>query len=285
METIKKKWNTITCLFLLAAFLPACSKKSAPPVPPFTLPAGLYKITVATDVGNNANASDIHVEAEVSSALITSDIREVRLVIVKSGKTFTTEQISSLATGNYFTFPVSTTNPQTIKPTSGIKDSDGDPVTNADYNAYIAVLGKENSLQLSQPKLFSLRNKPVYAGDYIGTWEDLGPPGPGSFAISMRIKDDYTGQLFYKTNYIPYGSKGTEDAKIKLTVTSTSFTFKMDQYIVDYLGGGAFGTGGGCAAVKDLTGTIDNDITLIFDTFSWADCDGTRNVRMRFIKQ
>lgn len=265
----------------LASFI-SCGNEDASM---FQLPDTIYTIDKVYDVGNSGNATDLRIEVSVASTINTSDLVEVRVVLAKSAKAFSKDQIAALTPGNFFSVPVSGTPKQTIKPTS-IKDSDGDNITNGTaYRVYVAVIGKENARQLSAGKDITLANKPIYAGDYTGSWEDLGPPGPGSFPITLRINDNYSGSLFYTTTFSPYGKGGTtEDVKITLNVTGTTFTCQMDQLIGQYLGGGAFGAGGGCPASKNLSGTIQDDVSLIFNVFTWADCDGTREVKMKFQK-
>lgn len=119
---------------------------------------------------------------------------------------------------------------------------------------------------------------PPFAGDYVGSWEDLGPPGPAKFPMSLRINDDYTGQMFYANGaFHPFGS-GTEDAKVVLKIDGSVITsFELNQAIKGYKGG--------CAVSKILTGNVENEIELVFDKFLWVDCDGAREVLLRFKKK
>jgi hypothetical protein len=96
--------------------------------------------------------------------------------------------------------------------------------------------------------------------------------------MSLIIEDDYTGKMFYaNANFTPFGS-GTQDARTTMTVSGTTITaFTLNQFINGY--------NGGCGANKTLTGTFEDDINLVLDTFSWADCDGTRDVILRFTRQ
>jgi hypothetical protein len=250
-----------------------------PPMPPFQLPDNLYEITKVYDVGNNIDETDIRAELKFLTSANLADIEEARLVIVKSSESFTVEQIDGLVSGNFLTLSLSNTAKQIIKPASGsLKDSDGSTIGNGSYNVYVAILGKENSRQLSGPKNFVLADKPIYAGNYIGTWEDLGPPGPAKFPMSLRINDDYTGEMFYaNATFTPFGG-GSEDATCLMEVDGTTITsFALNQFIEGY--------NGGCPANEILTGQFIDDINLNLATFSWADCDGTRDVILKFTKQ
>ncbi|MBX7151889.1 hypothetical protein K1X84_09640 [bacterium] len=245
----------------------------------FQLPANVYSVEKIYDVGNSGSASDFRIYVNFNSAVNIDDLEEVRLVIVKSSDDFSTDQIDALVGGNYFPMTISNAASQVIKPGADIKDSDGDPIANnTSYSLYIATIGQSNSHQLSEAKLFTLQDKPVYAGDYVGTWEDLGPPGPAKFGMSLRISENYTGQMFYAdTTFMPFGN-GAQDATITMTVSGTEITsFVLNQFISGY--------NGGCAAQKTLTGHFEDDINLVLDTFNWADCDGTRDVKLLFRKK
>jgi hypothetical protein len=275
-------YRFLLCTMLISACCIRCGDDSSDS---FELPPDQFSINNVYDVGNNSNASDIQVDVKAATTIDVTSIQELRLIIVKASKTITLDQIADIQTGNFFSMPVTAGN-QIINPT-GINDSDGDPIANdTPYNIVIGVLGIKNSKQLSNSKQLTLQNKPIYAGDYIGTWEDLGPPGPGKFTISMKIDNDYAAKLFYSSNYTPYG-KGTQDVTAILVVTGTSFTFSANQFIDNYTGGGNFttGTGGGCPTSKNLTGKIVDKITLDFDVASWDDCDGTRDVKIKFTRQ
>lgn len=277
------KLMVLVAIMLSSLFQSGCSKSTSTP---FILPDNLYTIKTVIDIGNHNNASDIKITVDPSNLLVPSDILNTRLLITKAAKTITGKAAGSLASGKYFSFAVNATKGQIIKPDASLKDSDGEIIRAGDYNAYIFTQGKENSTQLSAPKSFTLSDKPVLAGDFLGTWEDLGPPGPGSFTISLRINTDYSGSLFYSDNFRPYGKGGTlEDAKMMFTISGNRFTCTMNQFIGQYTGGGAFGTNGGCPNVKELSGTVVEDVNLVFDQFVWADCDGSREVKMKFTKQ
>lgn len=253
----------------------------------FQLPANVYTIDKVYDIGNNGNAADIRLEVTVLSTINTSELVEVRLIIVKASNNFSEEQIATLAQGNYFSIPLANTANQGIKPSS-IKDSDGDNITNGiAYKVYIGILGKQDSKQLSEPKEFTLSDKPIYAGDYVGTWEDLGPPGPGKFPMSLRIADDYSGQMFYATTDFKPFKGGLQDAKTSMTINGTIISsFILNQFIKGYSGGpDATNPTPNCPAQETLTGRIEDDVNLVFDTFIWADCDGTRNVKLSFKKK
>jgi hypothetical protein len=242
------------------------------------LPDNVYTVSRAYDIGNNGNASDIRLNLDFSASAKISDLEEVRLVIAKNSKTLTIDQVLELTSGNFLELTISGDVKQVIKPLATLKDSDGDVITNGNYKAYIATFGIEGSKQLSEAKELVLSDKPVFAGDYIGTWEDLGPPGPAIFPMSLRIADDYSGKMYYaNATFTPFGS-GIQDAITSMSVTGTTITsFTLDQLIGGYMSG--------CAANKTLTGDFNDDINLVLDTFSWSDCDGTRNVILKFTKQ
>jgi len=178
----------------------------------FQLPAELYTVSGAYDVANNNDISDVRIDVLASSALRISDVVEVRLVISKASKPFREEQITTLVAGNFFTVPISTATKQIIRP-AATNDTDGDGIVNGmPYQVYVAIIGKQESRQLSVSRDLTLLDRPIYAGDYVGTWEDLGPPGPAVFPMSLRVADDYTGRLFYaNASFRPFG-KGAEDA-------------------------------------------------------------------------
>ncbi len=247
--------------------------------PSFQLPDELYEVIMVYDIGNNNNETDIRTELKFLTSANLADIEEARLVIVKASESFTVQQIDGLASGNFLNLSLSNTAKQIIKPSSGsLKDSDGSAIGNGSYKVYVAILGKENSRQLSEPKNIVLADKPIYAGSYIGTWEDLGPPGPAKFPMSLRISDNYTGKMFYaNATFTPFGT-GSEDATTTMVVDGITITsFELTQLIGGYMGG--------CPANETLTGQFEDDINLNLATFSWADCDGTRNVILKFTKQ
>ncbi len=242
----------------------------------FHLPDNLFKISKALDIGNSNNATDLRFDLEFLAPGSINDIQEVRLLMVKSPNSFTLAQIDGLKTGNFLVIAPSSVSKQVIKPgAADLKDADGGTISNGAYTVYVAVLGKENSRQLSAAKDITLSDKPIYAGDYIGTWQDLGPPGPAVFPMSLRIADNYTGQMFYANpNFTPFGT-GAQDALTTMTLNGTMIaSFELDQFIPGYKGG--------CKAKKTLTGHFEDDINLVLDTFDWPDCDGTREVKLRF---
>ncbi len=268
----------------------ACGKAtpSIQTPPNFQLPTNSYTINKVYDIGNSGNSSDLRVQLTVLPTIPVADFIEVRLIITKATKSFSADEIAGLASGNFFSIPISNTALQVIKPSS-VKDSDGDDLTNGiAYNIYVGIIGKEDAKQLSGAKNFILADKPIYAGDYVGTWEDLGPPGPGTFPVTLRVAENYSAQMFYTPNFAPYGhGPGLQDVSATLEITGSTFSFDANQFIDKYIGGGAFTTGGsgGCPATKVLTGVIQDDINLVFDIFNWSDCDGTRNVQLKFTRQ
>jgi hypothetical protein len=254
-------------------FQTSCGKEDA-----FTLPDNVYTIAKVYDVGNSGNSTDIRVHLTFLASVNTSDLVESKLVIVKGTQSLSKEQVAALSPDRFMAIPLSNTAKQVVKPTSTMKDADGDPIVNGSYKVYVAVQGKQDALQISNGKEFTLSDVSIYSGDYTGTWQDLGPPGPAQFPMSMRIAADYTGRMFYaNANFAPFGS-GAQDALVTLTVNGSIITsFVLNQFISGY--------NGGCSANKTLTGHFDDDINLVLDTFSWADCDGTRDVVLKFTRQ
>lgn len=271
---MNKKYCLIILLFL--ALIASCGKNDAPPA--FQLPEGIYTINKVYDIDNTNSFADVRVELTALSTVNVADLVEARLVFSKATKTFTQDQISGLAPDSFFSIPIAAPGNQVIKPTS-FKDADGDAIVNGvAYKIYIGVIGKQDAKQLSASKVFTLEDKPIYAGDYVGTWQDLGPPGPATFPMSLRIVEDYSGKMFYaNSSFTPFGS-GTQDATTTMQVNGTVITsFVLNQFILGY--------NGGCSATKTLTGNFNDDVNLVLDTFSWADCDGTRDVVLKFKKQ
>lgn len=237
-----------------------------------------YVISKVYDVGNNNNATDIRVNLEFKIGTSLSDIEEARLVVVKGSTKPTKDQIEALSPDDSFLIPLSSAQKQVAKPSEALNDIMGNAITNGNYHAYVAILGKDNSITFSRGIEFTLADKPIYAGDYIGTWEDLGPPGPAKFPMSLSIANDYSGKMFYaNANFRPFGS-GTQDATTTMTVDGTVISsFNLNQLIGDYMGG--------CSASKTLTGNFEDDLNLVLNTFEWSDCDGTRQVKLKFTRQ
>ncbi|MEP7320480.1 MAG: hypothetical protein ABI761_01130 [Saprospiraceae bacterium] len=263
-------------VFALFYFIISCSKENKTPVIP--LPDNLYSYTTILDIGNQNDASDIRVETKVLSTLMPSEIAESRLVIVKSTKTIDIAQIKLLSTNTFYSIPVSNTTVQIYKLPSSLKDNDGDVIQNdVNYFCLIGVIGKNGSSQVVKSPDFTLGNKPIYAGDYVGTWEDLGPPGPATFPMSLRIANDYTGNMFYASaNFKPFG-KGISDAVVIMEVNGATIkSFKLNQLIKEYT------PTSDCPAQAILTGNIYDDVNLKLNDVNWADCDGTRMVRLSF---
>jgi hypothetical protein len=239
--------------------------------------SNIYTVAKVYDVGNDNNAGDIRLSLEFQTSQF-SKLEEVRLVIVKSSKILSKSQAKDLLPGKFFSIPLSNISKQVVKPLETLTDSDGDEIHNGSYKAYIVILGIDNSLQLTEGKAFTLADAPQYAGDYIGTWEDLGPPGPAKFPMSLKIANDYSGKMFYaNANFKPFGS-GAQDATTTMTVNGTALSaFNLNQFIEGY--------NGGCVASKTLTGNFEDDLNLVLDTFEWSDCDGTRQVKLKFTRQ
>lgn len=237
-----------------------------------------YTIKRVFDIGNSGSPTDIRVHFDFKVGTILSEISHVRLVFVPGSKGLSKEKAESLDLGSFFELTVSSTSHQVAKVDTDIKDAESKPITNGAYTAYIVVLKVDGKIEVSKGEKFTLSDSPIYVGDYIGTWEDLGPPGPAKFSMSLRIADDYSGKMFYaNADFKPFGT-GSEDATTTLTVDGALISsFVLNQLIGDYKGG--------CAASGTLTGTVEDDINLVLYTFSWSDCDGTRDVKLKFTKQ
>ncbi len=251
--------------------------------PPPTLP---YSISHVYDIGNSNNASDMRVEVLLSSSADIAQWAEVRLVIAKSSVPFTEAQISGLSDANSVVIPLSQETRTVVHPDTA-KDADGDTIGNDQpYDLHLAAIGISGAPVLSKATKLTLEDKPVFAGNYLGTWEDLGPPGPGKYPMSMRIDVNYAAQMFYTGNYKPYG-RGVQDATATFTVDQGTCTLAVNQFIAKYIGGGQFtnGAGGGCPATQTLSCKIVDEVGIVFDVFNWADCDGTRDARLSYIKQ
>lgn len=249
--------------------------------PTANLPLGLFDIEKVYDVGNAADASDIRASIRFSGGTTAAKLGEVRFVVSKVSSTLSTTTAENLKSGTFVVVTVSEDPAQssiTLKGTGALKDADGDAITNGSYDAYVVTFQSGKAVQITDPVRFTLADQPVFAGNYIGTWEDLGPPGPATFPMSLIIKTDYTGQMFYaNANFKPFGS-GSQDATTSMTVSGNlTVSFVLNQSIPGYKAG--------CAAQKTLTGRFVNDINLVLDTFTWADCDGTREVKLSFTRQ
>lgn len=273
---MKRVINTFVGLALAGCFVTSCGDEEGS-----VQASDMYTLTTIYDVGNTGNSSDIRVNFDLKIGTDLTKLSEVRLVLVRGSKSLSKQKAGSLSPGSFFTVPLQSGSHQSIKITADIKDSDAEPIINGEYTAFIVTLGTDNAIGISAGKKFALADKPVYAGDYVGVWEDLGPPGPGKFAMSMRIADNYSGKMFYaNADFKPFGS-GSQDALVTMTVNGTEISaFVLDQLIENYPNDPT-----GCAATKSLTGNFEDDINLVLDTFVWSDCDGSRQVKLKFTRQ
>ena len=255
----------ISCSFTLLSILflvSACGDD-----PKFTFPAKVFTIDKAYDVGNNNDASDIRVNVSLEGSVNASDIQEVRLIVVKTGKTISTTDLPNLAPGNFFSAQ-SEDGVNVIKPTSSIKDSDGNSIVNGEsYNVYVAAIGRDDAVSLSKSKFLLLKNKPIYAGDYVGIWRDQ---KISNLKISITIADDYTGSIYY-TDKFAACCAGQQDGLLVMKVNGNIIeSFDYDQYLGNY----PAGTGGHCPTKVSATGQFKDDIELSLDPFPFSDCDG-----------
>ncbi len=263
-------------MFLLTIFELSCNKSDQ--IIKGTLPNGIYEIRYIIDINNNGNATDLRVKAKYLKSFDIHKVKEIRLVISKANELVDAYKLKTLPVDYFFSVPVSDSANQIFK-IGNIKDASGaNIVNNTGYEARIATITHDDQVQLSNSMTFTLRDKPIYSGDYIGTWEDLGPPGPAMFDMSLTIQEDYTGSMFYaNADFKPFG-KGMEDAKTKISITGTTInSFDLSQFIVGY------GTNN-CKATSTLKGRITDEIHLSLDTFVWDDCDGKREVKLNFSK-
>lgn len=251
--------------------------------PKFKFPETVFAIEKIYDIGNANAVTDLRIHVSFNKEVNLDNIQEVRVVIVKSGKSFNAEDALSLTLGNYYVEPPSDNELQVIKLSSSTKDSDGSQIVNdIGYKLYVIAIGTDDAIAVSEFKEFTLKNRPIYAGDFVGNWHDIGPPGPADTKVSLRIRDDYTGQMFFSSNFTPWG-RGEQDEIVDMNVNGTTITaFALNQLIIGY--SGTIGPVG-CAASGTLTGRFEDDINLVLNQFEWADCDGTRQVTLKFTKQ
>ena len=164
-----------------------------------------------------------------------------------------------------------------IKPTSSTKDSEGNSIVNDEsYNVYVAAIGRDDAVNLSKPAFILLKNKPIYAGDYIGIWRDQ---KISNLKFSMRILDDYSGFIYYTDQFL--GCCGpTPDGTLILQINGSIVeSFDLNQYLVLY-------KGGHCPTKVNTKGQFKDDIELSLDPFPFSDCDGAgRTVTISELKR
>jgi hypothetical protein len=254
--------------------------------PKFQFPLDAFKIDKVYDIGNANDASDVRIHIAVSKDVSISNINEIRTVVVKNGKKITEADVSTIKAGNYFSItPTGDDKNQVIKPSSSTKDFDGSPIINeTTYQLYAIVIGKDDAISITSPKEFKLLNRPIYAGNYLGSWRDLGPPGPANTPTTLRINDDYTGQMFFSDDFQSFGFNA-QDEIVEMSVNGNVISsFKLQQNIGGYSGNPPKAGLSGCPASGVLTGNFEDDINLKLNQFSWSDCDGTRGVILTFTK-
>ncbi len=252
--------------------------------PKFQFPIDALTVEKVYDIGNANDATDVRIHITLSKDVSSADITEIRAIVVKAGKTITEADIATIVTGNYFSsIPSGDTKDLVIKPISSTKDSDGSPIVNeTNYKLYAVAIGKDDAISISGSKEFKLQNRSIYAGNYLGNWNDLGPPGPANTKTTLKIKDDYTGQMFFSADFHAFGFNA-QDEIVEMIVNGTVISsFKLQQNIGGY--SGKFGPSG-CPANGVLSGNFEDDINLVLDQFGWSDCDGSRAVILKFTKQ
>ena len=250
----------------MIAILSSCGSKSDPP---FQYPKTVFSIGKIYDVGNSGSAADIRVHADFDISVGIGNVSEVRLIISKASKSLSESDVLALKPGTYFAATSGGAATQVFKPDASIKDVDNEPIQNdRDYKIYIAALGKDNAIRLSDPRGFTLMDRPIYAGSYVGVWVDT---KLGSLPISLSLDNNYKGTLFY-TNTFHACCGGGSDAIVTMVVNETAITsFHFDQYLGSY-------KGGHCEATVEATGNFSDDIRLILGNFPFSDCDGSRTV-------
>lgn len=265
-------------LILNFLFLISCGDDSK-----FRFPPEAITVNKVYDIGNANDATDVRIHISISKDVSNSDITEFRVIMVKSGKKITEDDVLTMAVGNYFSaLPSGDTKDAVIKPISSTKDSDGSLIIDeTTYQLYAVAIGKDNAISISEPKEFKLQNRPIYAGKYLGSWRDLGPPGPANTPTTLIINDDYTGQIFFSDDFSSFGFNA-EDEIVDMSVSGNVISsFRLKQNIGGYKG--KFGPSG-CPASGVLSGSFEDNINLTLNQFTWSDCDGTRGVILAFTK-
>lgn len=257
---MKKLLLPVLLIFVSCKFI-GCKKDD----PSVNFPTNAVVIKKVYDVGNNVNASDVRVDLSFDPSVNLSDITEIRLIISKSS--LTNESAQALSAGSYQNISTPSSADQVGRFQGTTKDADGAAIANdVDYKLYAALTGRGNAFLLSKPLSFTLQNKPIYSGEYKGIWNDAIAK---DFGVTMRLFDDYSGVLYYTTDFTtccPRG--GTSDATVKFVFNGTTITsFVANQRLGNY-------KGGNCEATYNATGSVTDEITLMLTNLTGTDCDG-----------
>jgi len=237
------------------------------PKPVFQYPDDAIVITNAYDINNNSNGSDVRIDFVMASHDLTIKTAEIRCTL--SQNQITLEQAKALEPDR-FEIIANTFNGVSSKAklsNSLAKDTQGNGLSNdIDYKAYILLVSKDETYFLSTPKDLTLKNRPVFAGAYTGLWNDALFQ---NFKVTMRLNDDYKGEIFYSGNFTtccPVG--GASDATVELILDGMAIiSFKAMQYLGSY-------KGGHCEATYAATGVITDEVTLSISNLTGTDCDG-----------
>lgn len=255
--------NKLTLPFLIIILLISGCKNDDPD---FQFPASAITISKVFDVGNNSDFSDIRVDFNLVQVDLLNKTKEIRIYLAKGG--LTAEQASTMASDRYAVASLPGQDKFYFsKLINSAKDTDGDPIMNGiNYNAYIFLQAMSEDEFLSEPKPITLEDKPIYAGKYSGIWNDA---LFSNFKVSMILNNDYSGAIFYSSNFTTCCPKGgTSDAVVQFVINGTQITyFKAMQSLGDY-------KGGSCEGTYTAQGEVTDEITLTISNLTGTDCDG-----------
>ena len=230
--------------------------------PSVSFPANAVTIKKVYDIGNSANASDVRADLSFEPSVNLTDIAEVRLIISKS---IIKEEAAKVIPGsNLQTITAPSANP-VGKFDASVKEADGSTITNdVDYKLYAVLTARGDAFFLSKPVSFTLKNKSVYAGDYVGIWNDAIYK---NFDVTMSLGEDNTGSIYYTKDFKACCG-GSSDGTVKFMFTGTTITsFVSNQFLGSY-------KGGNCPTTYTANGVVTDEITLSIANLSGTDCDG-----------
>lgn len=264
MRKILTKLLSLTMVMAIVSFAGCGDDSTSTPTPIFEFPANSVRISKVYDISNNGSATDIRVDFKISENDVLQQVEEVRLIVSKN--TLTIDQAMALAMDRYLSVSKPTDLSVIGRFTTAIKDTEGNDIVNdVAYKVYV-VLKNSTAYYLSNSLNITLKDKPIYAGEYKGVWNDK---LFSNFKVSMILHDDYTGDIFYSENFItccPAGEKNDAAAKFVINGTTIS-SFEAKQFLPNY-------AADGCPATYTATGTIPNEITLSLTGLEGTDCDG-----------
>lgn len=255
-KAMKKFYLTLMAL-AMCCFFTGCKDD-----PSVNFPANAVTIKKVYDIGNSANASDIRADLSFDPSVNLTDVEEVRLIVSKS---IIKEEVAKALTGNNFQTLTAASANLIGKFDASVKDADGSTIANdVDYKLYAVLTARDEAFFLSTPTNFTLKNKSVYAGDYVGVWNDALFK---NFDVTMTLEDDHTGSIFY-TKQFTACCGGVRDGTVKFIFTGTTITsFQVNQFLGSY-------KGGNCEATYTANGVVTDEITLSIANISGIDCDG-----------